>query len=152
MSSLPYGPNTASIRRFLVQLAGLGSTDKAAVVARHAQLSRTTAWEVAESLLATAIERSGREAHRDALSGPLLQLVRPAGATATISEDEALAQLDPVAEPALAALLALMVRDLLPAETVGALLAPFDGVVEVDSPTQPPAVTTPYPPSAPPPA
>lgn len=152
MSSLPYGPNTASIRRFLVQLAGLGSTDKAAVVARHAQLSRTTAWEAAESLLATAIERSGREAHRDALSGPLLQLVRPAGATATISEDEALAQLDPVAEPALAALLALMVRDLLPAETEGALLAPFDGVVEVDSPTQPPAFTTPYPPSAPPPA
>jgi len=132
VSSLPYGPNTASIRRFLVRLAGLGSADKAAVVARHAELSRTKAWEAAESLLGTAIERSGREPQRDALSGPLLQLVRPAGATATISEDEALAQLDPVAEPALAALLALMAKDLLPAGAVETLVAPFGGVVEVE--------------------
>jgi hypothetical protein len=131
VSSLPYGPNTAVIRRFLVRLAGLGSGDKAAVVARYGDLTRTKAWETAESLLGTAIERSGREPQRDALSGPLLQLVRPAEATATISEDEALAQLDPVAEPALAALLALMVRDLLPEAVIATLVAPFDGIVEV---------------------
>ena len=132
MSALPYGPNTAVIRRFLVRLAGLGSGDKAAVVARYGDLTRTRAWEAAETLLATAIERSGRDAQRDALSGPLLQLVRPAVATATISEDDALAQLDPVAEPALAALLALLVRDLLPESAVGTLMEPFAGFVEAE--------------------
>ena len=133
MSTLPYGPNTAVIRRFLVRLAGLGSGDKATVVARYGELTRTKAWEAAETLLATAIERSGRDPQRDALSGPLLQLVRPADATATISEDDALAQLDPVAEPALAALLALMVRDLLPEAVVGTLMEPFAGIVEAES-------------------
>ena len=133
MNTLPYGPNTAVIRRFLVRLAGLGSGDKAAVVARYGELTRTKAWEAAETLLATAIERSGRDPQRDALSGPLLQLVRPADATATISEDDALAQLDPVAEPALAALLALMVRDLLPEAAVGTLMEPFAGIVEAEN-------------------
>ncbi len=132
MSSQPYGPNTAVIRRFLVQLAGLGTADKATVVARYGSLSRSRAWETAEALLGTAIERSGREPQQAALSGPLLQLVRPADATATISEDEALAQLDPVAEPALAALLALMARDLLPEAVVATLVEPFGGVVEVE--------------------
>jgi len=132
VSSQPYGPNTAIIRRFLVRLAGLGTADKAAVVARYGPCSRTKAWETAEALLGTAIERSGREPQRDALSGPLLQLVRPAGSPATISEDEALAQLDPVAEPALAALLALMARDLLPEDALATLVAPFEGIVEVE--------------------
>lgn len=130
MSTLPYGPNTAELRRFLVRFAGLGSADKAAVVSRYVALSATPAWSAAETQLATAIERSGREPQRDALSGPLLQLVRPADAPATISEEDALAQLDPVAEPALAALLALMVQDLLPAPTVATLLQPFEGIVE----------------------
>lgn len=127
----PYGPNTADIRRFLVRFAGLGVADRAAVVARYAQLSGTPAWQTAESQLATAIERSGREPQRDALSGPLLQLVRPAEVMATLSADDALAQLDPVAEPALAALLALLASDLLAAEAVAVLVSPFDGVVGV---------------------
>lgn len=131
MSTLPYGPNTAEVRRFLVQLAGLGTADKAGVVARYATLSATPAWHAAESALATAIERSGREPQRDALSGPLLQLVRRPDATATVSEEAALAQLDPVAEPALAALLAIMMRDVLPGEAVGVLVAPFEGVIGV---------------------
>lgn len=129
MSDLPYGPNTAAIRRFLVRLAGLGAADRATVVAVHAAQQHTRAWQSAELALATSIERSGRDPHRDALSGPLLQLVRPAPQPAGISEaasdDEIFATLDPVAEAALAALLALLVRDLLTAEQCAALYAPF---------------------------
>lgn len=130
MSALPYGPNTAELRRFLVRFAGLGSADRTAVVSRYIAFSVTPAWNAAETQLGTAIERSGREPQRDALSGPLLQLVRPADAPAASTEEDALAQLDPVAEPALAALLALMVKDLLPAPTVATLLQPFEGIIE----------------------
>lgn len=132
MSERPYGPGTASIRRFLVRLAGLGTLDRAQVVARYETQSRTRTWQAAEAVLATTVERSGREPQRDALSGPLLQLVRPSGAVASVDEDEALAQLDPVAEPALAALLALLVKDLLPEDMLTTLLEPFAGVITVD--------------------
>jgi hypothetical protein len=101
----------------------------------------TRAWMLAETALATAIERSGREPQRDALSGPLLQLVqrdRGAAATATAAtataaeatdEDRVLDTLDPVAEPALAALLALLVCDLLDGAQLARLMAPFEGVI-----------------------
>ena len=76
MPQQPYGPNTAPVRRFLVQFAGLGAGARAQVTQAYAAQSATRAWAVAESALAHAIERSGREAQRDALSGPLLQLVQ----------------------------------------------------------------------------
>jgi hypothetical protein len=129
VSAQPYGPNTAGVRRFLVQLAGLGKEDRRLVVERYTQVSATHTWRAAEQHLATAIERSGREPQRDALTGPLLQLVRPVNAPAPATEDEALALLDPVAEPALAALLALMVEELLPPDAVETLRAPFAGVI-----------------------
>lgn len=129
MSAQPYGPNTAGVRRFLVQLAGLGKDDRGLVVERYTQVSATLTWRAAEQQLATAIERSGREPQRDALTGPLLQLVRPVNAPAPATEDDALALLDPVAEPALAALLALMVEELLPPDAVETLCAPFAGVI-----------------------
>lgn len=111
----PYGPNTAAIRAFLVRFAGLGTHDRAAVVARYEDRVNTRTYHVAESALATAIERSGREPLQQALSGPLLQLVRRADTTPATepTEENALDGLDAVAEPALAALLALLVRDLL---------------------------------------
>ncbi|MCA2993276.1 hypothetical protein [Gemmatimonas sp.] len=129
MSAQPYGPNTAGVRRFLVQLAGLGKEDRGLVVARYAQARTTVSWRAAEQHLATAIARSGREPQRDALTGPLLQLVRPVNAPAPATDDDALALLDPVAEPALAALLALLVEELLPPEAVETLSAPFAGVI-----------------------
>jgi hypothetical protein len=110
MGSQPYGPETAAVRRFLVRLAGLGATDRAAVVARYETIAATRAYEAADARLGEVITRSGREEARDALSGPLLQLVKRPTPDASPESEIAL---EPIAEPALAALLALMVRDLL---------------------------------------
>jgi hypothetical protein len=115
MGSQPYGPETAAVRRFLVRLAGLGSTDRAAVVARYETVAATRAYEAADARLGDVITRSGREEARDALSGPLLQLVKRPTPHASPESEIAL---EPIAEPALAALLALMVRDLLDDATV----------------------------------
>jgi hypothetical protein len=128
--SRPYGPNSDAIRRFLVRFAGLSATDRAQVVAAYTELAVSRRWIAAEQAMADAITRSDREGWRDALSGPLLQLVRRPDAPAPTTEAEALEALDPVAEPTLAALLALLVRDLLPGETVDLLLSPFALVLE----------------------
>jgi hypothetical protein len=115
MGAQPYGPETAAVRRFLVRLAGLGATDRAAVVARYETIAATRAYEAADARLGEVITRSGREEARDALSGPLLQLVKRPTPDASPESEIAL---EPIAEPALAALLALMVRDLLDDATV----------------------------------
>jgi hypothetical protein len=126
VSSAPYGPASALVRKFLVQFAGLGTEARARVVARYEALASTREFIVAERLLADAIERAGRTDARDALAGPLFQLVqRQDPQAAPASEDAALNTLDPVAEPALAALLALVVSDLLPDETMARLYEPF---------------------------
>jgi len=124
----PYGPQTAAIRGFLVRLAGLGTTDRAAVVARFETLARTRDYEAADARLGDVIKRSGREEARDALSGPLLQLMkRPMPDASAGAEIE----LEPIAEPALAALLALMVRDLLDDATVRLLTDAFTDTIPV---------------------
>lgn len=125
-STQPYGPETLAIRRFLVRLAGLGAHDRALVVQRYNAGVHDPANRLAETALATTIERSDREAARDALSGPLLQLVkRSAASVVTPPETDVLETLDPIAEPALAALLALLVRDVLEAPHFTWLYAPF---------------------------
>ncbi len=127
-SALPYGPQTAAVRGFLVRLAALGAADRAAVVARFASVATSRSYEAADSRLGDVITKSGREDARDALSGPLLQLVkRPASATAPWSGAEI--ELEPIAEPALAALLALMVRDLLDDATVRQLTEAFSDTI-----------------------
>lgn len=126
---LPYGPQSAAIRAFLVQFAGLSADDRARVVAAHASQAETRAWMSAERLLAETVARSDRDAYRDALSGPLLQLVRRPGVATPSTDEEAIEALDPVAEAALAALLALLVQDLLAPDVVRTLCAPFDGVL-----------------------
>ena len=126
MGAQPYGPETAAVRRFLVRLAGLGATDRAAVVARYETIAASRAYEAADARLGEVITRSGREEARDALSGPLLQLVkRPTPDVSPASDAEAEIALEPIAEPALAALLALMVRDLLDDATVQLLTDAF---------------------------
>lgn len=130
-STQPYGPQSAAIRAFLVHFAGLGADDRARVVAAHHALADSREWHSAERQLADVVERSGRENFRDALSGPLLQLVRVPGRALPTDEAEGLDALDPVAEPALAALLALLVSDLLAASAARTLLAPFDGVLSL---------------------
>lgn len=126
MGAQPYGPETAAVRRFLVRLAGLGATDRATVVARYETIAATRAYEAADARLGEVITRSGRDEARDALSGPLLQLVkRPTPDVSPAADAEADIALEPIAEPALAALLALMVRDLLDDATVQLLTDAF---------------------------
>ena len=126
MGAQPYGPETAAVRRFLVRLAGLGAADRAIVVARYETIAATRAYEAADARLGEVITRSGRDEARDALSGPLLQLVkRPTPDVLPAADAEADIALEPIAEPALAALLALMVRDLLDDATVQLLTDAF---------------------------
>jgi hypothetical protein len=122
----PYGPATKSIRQFLVRLAALDAASRARVVAAFEAVEGAPSFAAADAMLAETIERSGRNAERDALAGPLLQIARrndgmlPADGTAQPDD------LDPIAEPALAALLALLVADLLPARHFQSLYSPFD--------------------------
>ena len=121
----PYGPQTPQLRRFLQRVAGLGRDDAAGVVARYHTISRLPSWSAAERELAAAIEGSGRAPLRDAVAGPLLQLVRRSSAVAA----EPLAAFDPIAEPALAAVLALLVEELLSPDALMTLYDPFEGVI-----------------------
>jgi hypothetical protein len=132
VSSQPYGPQTTAVRRFLQQLAGLSAVDRAQVVERYIARSSEHGWSRAERALGEAMVRGDREAARDALSGPLMQLVRNPSAAPTDDEAIALAALDPIAEPALAALLALVVRDLLAPDEVALLLSPFAALVTLE--------------------
>ena len=118
-----YGPATPAIRQFLLQLSGLGDVARDDVVQRHATCATSPAYISAEVTLGETVEFAGRTDARDALAGPLLQLVRTGDATP--NDLEPLTSLAPIAEPALAALLALLVADLLPSDVVETLYAPF---------------------------
>lgn len=134
--ALPYGPQTAAVRGFLVRLAGLGAADRAAVVSRYDAVSTTRAYEAADARLGDVITRSGREEARDALSGPLMQLMkRPVAAIteATSTDTDTELELEPIAEAALAALLSLMVRDLLDDATVRLLTDAFSDTIPLGS-------------------
>lgn len=117
----PYGPATAAVRRFLVQLAALDGAAHADVIARFATVCPSREFSAADRVLGETIERSGRNEAREAVAGPLLQLVR-------IADD-----LDPIAEPALAALLALIVSDLLAESTLRTLYKPFEHAIPLDT-------------------
>lgn len=104
------------MRRFLVQLAALESDTHRDVLSRFDSVRHSHDFAVADQTLGQTLERSGREDARDAVAGPLLQLVR-----LTDETDD----LDAIAEPALAALLALIVSDLLAESTVATLYMPF---------------------------
>lgn len=123
----PYGPQTAAIRAFLRDLAALDLAEHTAAVTRWTEQVGTPAFARADRLLGEVLIRAGREAERDAAAGPLLQMLRPAEPE-QVSGDVANDALDPIAEPALAALMALLVRDLLPNdafETLTAALRPL---------------------------
>ncbi len=130
----PYGPATDVIRNFLVKLAGLDSEAHDGVVARFDALHQEHLWVAADVTLGETLERSGRNDARDAVAGPLLQLIRIEQAddpsVASLSREHAL---DPIAEPALAAVLALIVSDLLPTATLATLYAPFEPIIPLVS-------------------
>jgi hypothetical protein len=138
----PYGPATAVIRTFLVQLASLERAPHDEIIASYHALSMTSRFDSADQQLSEAITRSGRTDARDALFGPFLQLMRerhleadgatPVSATPSSetgdAPDDAI-ELDPIAESALAALMALLVHDLLPHEVLATLYAPYEPYV-----------------------
>lgn len=140
MTTLPYGPATPEIRRFLVQLAALGASARAQVVERFERAAVTSVFSSADAAVGETIERSARTDARDALGGPLMALMRrtdrpgPGSGTVTDGEsgDDALDALDPIAEPALAALLALLVRDLISNEQFTTLYAPFADTIPAE--------------------
>ena len=129
--ALPYGPATAAIRRFFVALAALDLEAHDDVVARFSALSKSAAFSAADATLGEIIDRSGRTDARNALFGPLLQLVRVRDAGE--GESDAPVPLDSIAEPALAALMGLLVHDLLSMEMLATLYAAFADAIPLDS-------------------
>lgn len=136
MTAAPYGPASASIRRFLVQLAALGPVARGQVVQRFHDVSSSNDYHEADAVVGDVIARSARTDARDALGGPFIALMRPVVAQPRSSGESTppgeLDDLDPVAEPALGALLALLVRDLIDDKQFSALYAPFTGVIPLE--------------------
>lgn len=125
--TLPYGPGTPRIRRFLQKLAGIGAAAEYDVVKAHRRYTQLDEYRAAELAIGVAVARAGREREQAALAGPLLQLVLERGDDATDPH------VRPVAEPALAALLALMMEDLLSAAEFGSLYAAFADAIPRDA-------------------
>jgi hypothetical protein len=121
----PYGPSTPTVRRFLQRFAALDAAAWDTAAADFHAAERTPAFASADQALALAIERSGRVAERDAVLGPLLQLVRPAGGEPATEH--------PVAAAALGAVLALVVHDVMDAGAFRVLYAPFATLIPLDS-------------------
>ncbi|MCU0616602.1 MAG: NAD-dependent epimerase/dehydratase family protein [Gemmatimonadaceae bacterium] len=128
----PYGPQTAQIRTFLQRLAALDAEAHARVLAAWTAHRERASFRRAERMLGEVMARADRESARDAAAGPLLQMMRRpvAESTDTVASEDPLATLDPLAEPALATLLALLVRDLLPADTFAELVVPLAALVD----------------------
>lgn len=126
----PYGPQSAEIRRFLRDLAALSPEAHDAVCAQWHVLRQTPAFARADRALGEAMVRANREAERDAAAGPLLQMLRlDDAATSGQQSTDTPAVFDPIAEPALAALMALVVRDVLPEEMFAELVRPLGSLV-----------------------
>ena len=125
----PYGPQTPAIRRFLQRFAALPSAEWDAAADAYASGLETAAYVAADRDLARAVERAGRTAERDAVLGPLAQLVRVDRADAGLAELDAPVDMHPAAEAALAALLALVVRDVLSPRAFAVLYGPFAGII-----------------------
>ena len=132
MSDLPYGPNTAIVRRFLQRLAGRNAADCAAAARAYLSLQGTPALRAADRAVAAAFEESGRTDARDAVVGPIIQLMN--GHAARLETDPALAgvSLDDIAESALAAVLGLIVGDIIAADALEVLYRPYAGLIPIE--------------------
>jgi hypothetical protein len=128
----PYGPQTLAIRRFLQRLAALPAADWAAAARDFDALQGTPRFAAADRALSAAVAATQREPERDAVLGPLLQLVRDPHAPEPAPD--APLPLDPVAEGALAAVLALLVRDVLSPSAFATLYAPFAERIPAEGP------------------
>ncbi len=140
----PYGPHTADVRAFLRDLASMSEDAMVVVCGQWERLRSQTEFARADRTLGETIVRADREAERDAAAGPLLRMMRAREAarsgadsddnTADSGRTDTLAEqpLHPISEPALAALMALIVRDLLPREVFAVLTSPLRDIVAAD--------------------
>ena len=128
----PYGPNTPQVRRFLQRLAARPVEDWVAAVRHYLAAQGTPALTRADRALAAAVETSGRELARDAVVGPVVQIAEDAAARA-LERPAVESHIDPeaYAEVALAATLAVVVRDALEPESFATLYEAFEDVVPV---------------------
>lgn len=130
-SALPYGPRTPRVRHFLQRLARQPAIAWLAAARQYAERRDTPIVRRADRALGQVIDGHGRTRERDALVGPVLQMARTAvPAPMGEGDDETLERM---AEPALAAVLALLVEDLLAAEHVAALYAPFAQAIPLET-------------------
>lgn len=132
MTSLPYGPNTGAVRRFLQRLAGKPATDCAAAARVYLSLQGTPALIAADRALGHALETSSRTDARDAVVGPIIQLMN--GHAGRLETDPALSgvSLDDMAETTLAAVLALIVGDIIAADALEVLYRPFAALIPIE--------------------
>jgi hypothetical protein len=128
----PYGPNTPVVRRFLQRLAGKPATDCAAAARVYLSLQGTPPLIAADRAVAKAIEETDRIDARDAVVGPIIQLMN--GHAARLESDPVLAgtNLDDMAEAALAAALGLIVGDAIAADALEVLYRPYAELIPIE--------------------
>ena len=122
MSSRPYGPNTDAVRRLLQRLAALPPEQWTRAARLYEGLQRTPRFSAADRALGDAITAAGREGERDAVVGPVVQIATDAAERVGRATGEA-PDVDRYAEPALAAALAVVARELLDPEQFTTLYA-----------------------------
>jgi hypothetical protein len=132
MTALPYGPNTSIVRRFLQRLAGKPASDCAAAARVYLSLQGTPALIAADRAVGQELEGSGRTDARDAVVGPIIQLM--SGHATRLASDPSLSgvSLDDMAEAALAAVLGLIVGDILAADALEVLYRPYAGIIPIE--------------------
>ena len=129
--TMPYGPNTPAVRRFLQRLAGKPASDCITAARAYLSLQGTEELRMADRALGHALESSGRTDARDAVVGPLVQLMN--GHAAKLDADiTGGLTVDDLAESALAATLGLIVGDVIPAPMLEVLYRPFGGIIPLE--------------------
>ena len=128
---MPYGPNTAAVRRFLQRLAGKPVSDCIAAARVYLELQSTPDFRTADRALGHALEASGRTDARDAIVGPLVQLMT-SHAPKLDADITGGVTVDDLAEAALAAALGLIVGDVIPAPVLEMLYRPFEGIIPLE--------------------
>jgi hypothetical protein len=114
MPPQPYGPNTNAVRRLLQRLAALPPEEWARLAQLYEGLARTASFAAADRALGESIAAAGREAEGEAVVGPVVQLATDAAErVARAMGGEPAPEPARSAEPALAASLAVIARDLL---------------------------------------
>jgi hypothetical protein len=131
-ASQPYGPNTAAVRRFLQRLAGKSAADCSGAARAYLSLQATPELVAADRALGRALESSARTDARDAVVGPIIQLMN--GHAAKLDSDAALSgvSLDDMAEAALAAVLGIIVGDLIAGDALEVLYRPFADIIPIE--------------------